>query len=66
MKIYYKKGEKIYSKMFKNIINDNLFYERVNQIENFIEEISELKSQKIKKNELMKNESNDIKKNYKN
>ena len=36
---------KIDAPLIKKVINDNLFYERENQIANFIEEISELKTQ---------------------
>ncbi len=58
-------GKKIDLNTIKNIVNDNLFYERENQIENFIEEISELKAQKEKeKNELIQNQINNVQRNY--
>lgn len=45
-------ANKIDIPIVKKVINDNLFYERENQIANFIEEISELKTQK--QNDLQK------------
>jgi hypothetical protein len=63
---YNNQGGKIDTNTIKNIINDNLFYERENQIEGFIEEISELKAQKEnEKNELIKSQLNNVEENYK-
>ena len=44
-------GNKITGNMLKNVIDDNLFYQKENQIHNFINEISELKTQKELNNE---------------
>ena len=54
-------GNKINSNMIKDVIDDNLFYQKENQIQNFINEISELKTQKEKNNE---DEINNLKKSY--
>ena len=49
--------------MLKEIIDDNIFYEREKQIMNFIKEIKETQAQKEKiKNELKQNEINNINK----
>ena len=54
-------GNKMTGNMIKNIIDDNLFYQKENQIQNFINEISELKTQKEINNE---NEINNLKQSY--
>ncbi len=49
--------------MLKEVIDDNIFYEREKQIMNFIKEIKETQAQKEKiKNELKQNEINNINK----
>ena len=54
---------KITASMLKEIIDDNIFYEREKQIMNFIKEIKETQAQKEKiKNELKQNEINNINK----
>ena len=54
---------KITASMLKDIIDDNIFYEREKQIMNFIKEIKETQAQKEKiKNELKQNEINNINK----
>ena len=56
-------NNKITASMLKEIIDDNLFYERERQIMNFIKEIKETQAQKEKiKNELKQNEINNISK----
>ena len=56
-------NNKITASMLKEIIDDNLFYERERQIINFIKEIKETQAQKEKiKNELKQNEINNISK----
>ena len=54
-------GNKFTGNIVKDVIDDNLFYQKENQIQNFINEISELKTQNELKNE---NEINDLKKSY--
>ena len=54
-------GNKITGNMIKDAINDNLFFQKENQIRNFINEISELKTQKDNINQ---DEVNNIKKSY--
>ena len=54
-------GNKLTGNIVKEVIDDNLFYQKENQIQNFINEISELKTQKEIKNE---NEINNLKKSY--
>ena len=56
-------GSKITGNMIKDAINDNLFFQKENQICNFINEISELKTQKENIN---KDEVNNLKKSYEN
>ena len=57
------KNNKITGSMLKEIIDDNIFYEREKQIMNFIKEIKETQAQKEKiKNELKQNEINNINK----
>ena len=57
------KNNKITGSMLKEIIDDNIFYEREKQIMNFIKEIKETQAQKQKiKNELKQNEINNINK----
>ena len=52
---------KITASMLKEIIDDNIFYEREKQIMNFIKEIKETQAEKEKiKNELKQNEINNI------
>ena len=54
---------KITASMLKEVIDDNIFYEREKQIMNFIKEIKETQAQKEKiKNELKQNEINNINK----
>ena len=54
---------KITASLLKEIIDDNIFYEREKQIMNFIKEIKETQAQKEKiKNELKQNEINNINK----
>ena len=54
---------KITAGMLKEIIDDNIFYEREKQIMNFIKELKETQAQKEKiKNELKQNEINNINK----
>ena len=54
---------KITAGMLKEIIDDNIFYEREKQIMNFIKELKETQVQKEKiKNELKENEINNINK----
>ena len=56
-------NNKITASMLKEIIDDNIFYEREKQIMNFIKEIKETQAQKEKiKNELKQNEINNISK----
>ena len=56
-------NNKISAGMLKEIIDDNIFYEREKQIMNFIKEIKETQAQKEKiKNELKQNEINNINK----
>ena len=56
-------NNKITASMLKEIIDDNIFYEREKQIMNFIKEIKETQAQKEKiKNELKQNEINSINK----
>ena len=56
-------NNKITASMLKEIIDDNIFYEREKQIINFIKEIKETQTQKEKiKNELKQNEINNISK----
>jgi len=56
-------NNKINASMLKEIIDDNIFYEREKQIMNFIKEIKETQAQKEKiKNELKQNEINSISK----
>ena len=43
-------GNKLTGNIVKEVIDDNLFYQKENQIQNFINEISELKKQKKIKN----------------
>ena len=58
------KNNKITGSMLKEIIDDNIFYEREKQIMNFIKEIKETQAQKEKiKNELKQNEINNKNKN---
>ena len=54
-------GNKITNNMIKDVIDDNLFYQKENQIQNFINEISELKTQKEKNKE---DEINNLKRSY--
>ena len=54
-------GNKITGNMIKDVIDDNLFYQKENQIQNFINEISELKTEKERNNE---EEINKLKKSY--
>ena len=56
-------GNKITGNMIKEAINDNLFFQKENQIRNFINEISELKTQKENINQ---DEVNNIRKSYEN
>ena len=56
-------GSKITGNMIKDAINDNLFFQKENQICNFINEISELKTQKENIN---KDEVDNLKKSYEN
>ena len=56
-------GNKITGNMIKEAINDNLFFQKENQIRNFINEISELKA---KKENVNKDEVENIKKTYEN
>ena len=54
---------KITASLLKEIIDDNIFYEREKQIMNFIKEIKETQAQKEKiKNELKQNEINNMNK----
>ena len=56
-------NSKITANMLKEIIDDNIFYQREKQIMNFIKEIKETQAQKEKiKNELKQNEINNISK----
>ena len=56
-------NNKITASMLKEIIDDNIFYEREKQIMNFIKEIKETQAQKEKiKNELKQNEINNLNK----
>ena len=54
-------GNKITGNLVKEVINDNIFYQKENQIKNFINEISELKTEKEIKNS---EEINNLKKSY--
>ena len=57
------RNTKITASMLKEIIDDNIFYEREKQIMNFVKEIKETQAQKEKiKNELKQNEINNINK----
>ena len=56
-------NNKITASMLKEIIDDNIFYEREKQIMNFIKEIKETQTEKEKiKNELKQNEINNLNK----
>ena len=60
-------NNKITAGMLKEIIDDNIFFEREKQIMNFIKEIKETQAQKEKiKNELKQNEINNINKKLEN
>ena len=60
-------NNKITPAMLKEIIDDEIFYEREKQIMNFIKEIKETQAQKEKiKNELKQNEINNMKKKMEN